>query len=159
MLRILGSQKRFCDGLSRRDMLWAGGLGMFGLGLGDYFRLAEANASGPAPQAGPSGRSFGKAKACIRLSLYGGPSQLETCDMKPDAPLEIRGEMRPIRCTLPGCDVCEHLPNLARVMDRMTVVRSMSHPYPIHGVAYALTGVPQIDIPMELNPRDHRHWP
>ena len=159
MLRILGSQKRFCNGLTRRDMLWAGGLGMFGLGLGDYFRLAEASANGPARQAKPAGRSFGRAKSCILLYLYGGPSQLETCDMKPDAPLEIRGEMRPIRSSLPGCDVCEHLPNLARVMDRMTVVRSMSHPYPIHGVAYALTGVPQIDIPMELNPRDHRHWP
>jgi hypothetical protein len=55
--------------------------------------------------------------------------------------------------------VCELLPNLAQVMDRCTVVRSMTHPYPIHGVAYALTGVPQIDIPMELNPHDPRHWP
>ncbi len=156
MLRIKGSAKRLCGGWTRREMLWAGGLGMFGLGLSDYFRLAELQA---ADAARPTPKSFGKAKACILLYLYGSPSQLETCDMKPDAPAEIRGEFQPIRSKLPGCDVCELLPNTARVMDRVTVVRSMTHPYPIHGVAYALTGVPQIDIPMELNPRDGRHWP
>src|SRR5207237_3894986 len=83
----------------------------------------------------------------------------EVCDMKPDAPVEVRGELKPIRSSLPGLHVCELLPNMARVMDRVTAVRSMTHPYPIHGVAYALTGVPQIDIPMELNPHDPRHWP
>jgi hypothetical protein len=67
--------------------------------------------------------------------------------------------LKPIRSRLPGLDVCELLPNAARVMDRVTVVRSLTHPYPLHGVAYALTGVPQIDVPMELNPRDGRHWP
>src|SRR5262249_58805927 len=72
---------------------------------------------------------------------------------------EIRGMLGPIRSRLPGCDVCELLPHLAEVIDRMTVVRSMTHPYPIHGVAYVTTGVPNIDIPMELNPRDGRHWP
>jgi hypothetical protein len=79
--------------------------------------------------------------------------------MKPEAPPEIRGEMKPIRSRLPGLDVCELLPNFAKVTDRVTVVRSLTHPYPIHGVAYATTGVPEIDIPMELNPRDARHWP
>jgi hypothetical protein len=153
MLRILGSPKTFCSGPTRRDMLHAGALSLFGLGLADYFRLA-ARAQPAAPA-----RTFGRAKACILLYLYGAPSQLETFDMKPAAPAEIRGELRPIRSRLPGLDVCELLPNLAGVMDRVTVVRSMTHPYPIHGVAYALTGVPQIDIPMELNPRDGRHWP
>src|SRR5438046_2619481 len=104
MLRILGSNKTFCDGLTRRDMLWAGGLGMFGLGLSDYFRLSELQAS-PNQQNTP--RSFGKAKSCILLYLYGSPSQLELADMKYDAPLEIRGELRGIRSSLPGCDVCE----------------------------------------------------
>src|SRR5204862_6216679 len=122
----------------------------------DFFRLTEAQGS-PAP-ARPS-RTFGRAKACILLYLYGAPSQLETFDMKPSAPAEIRGELRPIRSSLPGLDVCELFPNMARVMDRMTVVRSMTHPYPIHGVAYATTGTPVIDVPMELNPRDGRHWP
>jgi hypothetical protein len=152
MLQILGSPKRLCDGLTRRDLLHAGALSFFGLGLSDYFRLAEA-------QAAPAGRSFGRARACILLHLYGAPSQLETVDMKPDAPEQVRGVWKPIRSSLPGLDVCELLPHFARVMDRTTVVRSMTHPYPIHGVAYALTGVPQIDIPMELNPHDPRHWP
>jgi hypothetical protein len=156
MLRILGSPKKLCSGWTRREMLQAGALSLFGLGLSDFFRLQGAQSS-PAP-ATPH-RSFGRARACILLYLYGAPSQLETFDMKPDAPEEIRGELRPIRSSLPGLDVCELLPNLARVMDRVSVVRSMTHPYPIHGVAYALTGTPQIDIPMELNPRDARHWP
>src|SRR5262245_51905078 len=156
MLRILGSPKKLCSGWTRREMLQAGALSLFGLGLSDFFRLAEAQAT-PAPA--PRPRTFGRAKACILLYLYGAPSQLETFDMKPAAPAEIRGELRPIRSSLRGLDVCELLPRAARVMDRVTVVRSMTHPYPIHGVAYALTGTPQIDIPMELNPRDHRHWP
>ena len=107
----------------------------------------------------PATGSFGKAKACIMIFNYGGPSHIDMWDLKPDAPSEIRGEFKPIRSRLPGLDVCELLPNAARVMDRVTVVRSLTHPYPLHGVAYALTGVPQIDVPMELNPRDPRHWP
>ncbi len=155
MLRILGSPKRLCNGVTRREMLVAGGLSLLGVGLNDYLRLSAVQASPAAPRP----RSFGRARACILLYLYGSPSQLELADMKPDAPAEIRGELRPIRSTLPGCDVCELLPHMARVMDRMTVVRSMTHSYPIHGVAYATTGVTNIDIPMELNPRDGRHWP
>jgi hypothetical protein len=156
MLRILGSAKQLCSGWTRREMLRAGGLGLLGINLADYLRLAETQAAQPANR---PPKSFGRAKACILLYLYGAPSQLETFDMKPDAPVEIRGELKPIRSRLPGLDVCELLPNAARVMDRVTVVRSLTHPYPLHGVAYALTGVPQIDVPMELNPRDPRHWP
>ncbi|HWG41440.1 MAG TPA: DUF1501 domain-containing protein [Gemmataceae bacterium] len=156
MLRILGSAKQLCSGWTRREMLGAGGLGLLGINLADYLRLAETQAAQPANRLH---KSFGRAKACILLYLYGAPSQLETFDMKPDAPVEIRGELKPIRSRLPGLDVCELLPNAARVMDRVTVVRSLTHPYPLHGVAYALTGVPQIDVPMELNPRDPRHWP
>ncbi len=154
MLRVLGSPKRVCGGWTRREMLRAGGLGMFGLGLSDFFRLANLQAAET-----PVAKTFGRAKAVILIHLYGAHSQLETCDMKPDAPVEVRGELKPIRSNLPGCDVCELLPHMAKVMDRTTVVRSLTHPYPIHGVAYALTGVPQIDIPMELNPHDGRHWP
>jgi hypothetical protein len=155
MLRILGSPKRLCTGLTRRDMLQVGALGFFGLGLSDFFRLSEVQAA-PAQR---RERHFGRARSCILIHLYGAPSQLETVDMKPHAPAEIRGELKPIRSSMPGLDVCELLPNFAKVMDRTTVVRSMTHPYPIHGVAYALTGIPQIDIPMELNPHDGRHWP
>jgi hypothetical protein len=155
MLRILGSPKRLCDGWTRREMIRAGGLSLLGLGLADFLRLREAQAA-PRPE---FDRSFGRARACILLYLYGSPSQLETFDMKPAAAPEIRGELKPIRSRLPGLDVCELLPSVARVTDRVTVVRSLTHPYPLHGVAYALTGVPQIDVPMELNPRDGRHWP
>lgn len=156
MLRILGSPKKLCNGWTRRDMLQAGALGVFGLSLSDFFRLQDLQA---APETRSPARHFGRAKACILLHLYGSPSQIETVDMKPAAPVEIRGEFKPIRSSLPGLDVCELLPNFARVMDRTTVIRSLTHPYPIHGVAYALTGVPTIDIPMELNPHDQRHWP
>jgi hypothetical protein len=154
MLRILGSPGRLCDGWTRREMLRVGGLSLFGLGLGDFLRLSNAQASVPQRP-----KSFGRARSCILLYLYGSPSQLETFDPKPDAPPEIRGELKAIRSALPGLDVGELLPSAAKVMDRVTVVRSLTHPYPIHGAAFALTGVPQIDIPMELNPRDGRHWP
>jgi hypothetical protein len=154
MLTVLGSPKKLCDGVTRREMLVAGGLSALGLTLSDYLRLQNAQAAEP-----PRDRSFGRAKACILLFLYGSPSQLELADQKPDAPVEIRGELGSICSTLPGCDVCELLPKVARVMDKMTVVRSMTHPYPIHGVAYATTGTPVINIPMELNPRDGRHHP
>jgi hypothetical protein len=155
MLRVLGSPKKLCSGWTRREMLRVGGLGLLGVGLPEFLRLTEIQAS----RNEHIGKCFGRAKACILLYLYGSPSQIETFDMKPDAPVEIRGELKSIRSALPGADVCELLPNTARVMDRVTVLRSLTHPYPIHGVAYALTGVPAIDIPMELNPRDARHWP
>jgi hypothetical protein len=150
MLRILGSTKRLCNGVTRRDLLRASAAGL----MGGAFADAEAAASESAAAAG-----IGRAKACILLYLYGSPSQLETFDMKPDAPAEIRGQMRPIRSTLPGADVCELLPNTARIMDRCTVVRSLHHQYPIHGVAFATTGSARIDLAMELSPRDARHRP
>ena len=157
MLRVLGSPKRLCNGSTRRDFLWAGGLGTLGLTLPGVLRNQHTQASPPTASA--TDRHFGQAKACILLFLYGSPSQLELADMKPDAPEEIRGELKPIRSTLPGCDVCELLPHTSRVMHNVTVVRSLTHKYPIHGVAYATTGVPEIDVPMELNPHDGRHWP
>jgi hypothetical protein len=156
MLCILGSPSRLCDGLCRREMLRAGGLSLLGLSAGDLLRQEAARAASSPSPADPS---FGKAKACILLYLYGAPSQLETYDPKPRAPVEIRGQFQPIDTAVPGLQICEHLPQLARVLDRATVVRSMTHPYNIHSAAYALTGVPQVDIPMELNPYDSRHWP
>ena len=156
MLRIKGSPLQLCNGWTRRDLLHAGGLALGGLGLADLFRLQEASAARPTVVSAPH---FGKAKSCILLYLYGSPSQLETFDPKPDAPAEVRGELRSIRSSLPGADVGELLPYTSRVMDRVTVLRSMTHPYPIHGAAYALTGVPAIDVPMELNPRVGRHHP
>src|SRR5262249_29991334 len=104
-------------------------------------------------------RLFGRARSCILLFLYGSPSQLETFDPKPGAPMQIRGELGTIRSKVPGMDVCELLPRLAGVTDKVTVLRSLSHPYPLHGVAFATTGIPTIDAPLELSPRDARHWP
>ena len=154
MLRVLGSSQRLCNGLTRRDSLVAGGLSVLGLSLADALR-AEAEPRLKISQV----QQFGKAKSCILLFLYGSPSQLEFADMKPNAPVEIRGELKPIPSTLPGCDVCELLPNTAQVMKHVTVVRSLTHKYPIHGVAYATTGIPEIDVAMELSPRDGKHWP
>src|SRR5262245_32967842 len=151
MLRILGSPRRFCDGLTRRDFLHVGGLGMLGLSA------AKLSASPTTQRA--LARSFGKAKSCILLFLYGSPSQLETFDTKPESPVEIRGELKSIRSNVIGMDVGELLPNCARIMDKVTVVRSVTHPHPIHGVAFATTGIENIDVAMELSPRDGRHWP
>ena len=155
MLRILGSERRLCQGLSRRDMLRVGGLGLAGLGLADLLRGRDAAAA----EAVSRPASFGRAKSIILLHLYGSHSQHETVDPKPEAPLEIRGELGCIDSSLPGLKVCELLPNLAKVMDRTTVLRSVTHPYPIHGVAYALTGIPTMDVAMELSPHDPKHWP
>jgi hypothetical protein len=157
MLRILGSARRLCDGPTRRDTLQIGAATLLGLALPDLLRAESAPS--PTPEAKKRDRHFGKAKSCILLYLYGSPSQLETFDTKPDAPVGIRGELGAIRSNVPGTLVGELLPHTAKVMDKMTVVRSVNHPYPIHGAAYALTGVPTIDAPMELNPRDSRHWP
>jgi hypothetical protein len=159
MLRILGSHKRLCDGITRRDLLQVGGASFLGLSLP---RLLEAQSVPRGPRSesrADLAASFGRAKHCILLFLYGSPSQLETFDMKPNAPLEIRGTMKPIPSSLRGLDVVEHLPRTARVMDRVTVVRSVTHPYPIHGVAFATTGTPAIDVAMELSPTDPRHQP
>jgi hypothetical protein len=156
MLRILGSTRKLCSGMSRRDLLRVGGLGLAGLSLPQILALQERSAAAE-PATRPA--SFGKAKSVILIHLYGAPSQLEWVDCKPDAPVEIRGELGVIPSTLPECPVCELFPKMAQVMDRTTVLRSLTHPYPIHGVAFALTGVPAIDVAMELAPHDPRHWP
>jgi hypothetical protein len=153
MIRVLGGPKRLCDGLTRRDLLQVGTLGLLGLGVPARQGLAE----GVLPSSSLPG--FGQAKACVLLFLYGSPSQLETFDPKPDAPVEIRGELGCIPSSVPGLNVCDRLPRLAAVMDKVTLIRSVSHPYPIHGVAFATTGIPRIDIPLELNPKDPNHWP
>lgn len=157
MIRVLGGTKRLCQGLSRRDLLHAGALSLFGMGIGPERQARGGAFAQGAPATGADG--FGKAKHCILIHLYGSPSQLETFDPKPDAPVEIRGELGSIASSVPGVRVCERLPRTARVIDKATIIRSMSHPYPIHGVAYALTGIPTIEAEMELNPRDSRHWP
>lgn len=154
MLRVLGNPKRLCTGPTRRDLLTAGSA--LGLTL-PAFLQSQAHAR-EKPKAN-SDKHFGRAKACILLFLYGSPSQLELADQKPNAPVEVRGELGSIKSSLPGCDVCELLPHTSRVMHNVTVVHSVTHKHPIHGVAYAATSVPDIDVAMELAPHDARHWP
>lgn len=154
MLPIFGSRKELCDGIPRRDLLQIGGLGAFGLTMADAFRLSAEQAA-----AASRSRAFGRAKACILLFPFGSPPQHETFDPKPDAPREIQGELGTAATSIPGVRFCELLPKVGRVADRLTVVRSMTHPYPVHGVAYALTGMPTYTPAIEANPRAAEHWP
>jgi hypothetical protein len=91
--------------------------------------------------------------------LYGSPPQHETFDPKPDAIAEVRGEIGSIASVVPGLRVCELLPRTSQIMDQVTVVRSMTHRYPEHGVAYAVSGIPTYTPELETRPRDGRHWP
>lgn len=151
MLRILGSPRRLCSGVTRREALIAGGLGMSGLTLADSSAVQVATK--------PADRGFGRAKNVILLYLFGGPSQLETFDLKPDAPAEVRGKFTSIQSTLPGCRVSEHLPNLAKIVDRCTVVRSLTHPWNFHGMHWATTGIPEGSIPIEETHKHSLHQP
>lgn len=152
MIRILGSHKRFCDGLTRRDLMHLGALAPFGLTLESWSRAKAAETT-------PTAQGFGKAKRCVLLYLWGSPSQIDTLDPKPDAPEEIRGDLRSIPTALSGVRLGEILPRTAKLLNRVTVLRSLTHPYPVHGTAFATSAVPSTDIPMESNPRDSRHWP
>jgi hypothetical protein len=162
MLRVLGSPKRLCNGITRRELLLAGGAGMFGIGPNSVGREPRAQAQspqGPTRDAPREQRGFGRARNVILLYLFGGPSHRDTLDMKPHAPAEVRGEFRPIRSRLSGCDVCECLPRMAQVMDRVTVVRSLNHPWNFHGMMWATTGIPESNVPIEESQRNSLHWP
>ncbi len=154
MFRLLGNRKTLCDGLSRRDLLHIGGLGAFGFALSDFLSLPRAEAARAAGHP-----KFGRAKSCILIYKYGSPPQHETFDPKPEAPVEIQGEMRSISTCVPGIDIGDHLPNIARIADRLTFVRSLTHPYPLHGTVYATTGIPEVDTKIEAQPRHKRQWP
>jgi Protein of unknown function (DUF1501) len=147
MLSILGQPQRACDGFSRREMLRVGGLTALGLSLPDLLRsTSSAATAGNFP-----GR--GRAHACVLIYLFGGPSQLDTFDLKPDAPSHFRGEFRPIASNIPGIQVCEHLPRLAAQADKYCLIRSMNHEHPRHGwgLYYMLSGRrhnrPDLDAP------------
>src|SRR5215210_8288453 len=153
MIRLQGTPRTLCDGLTRRDLLHLGGLGAFGFGLADFLGHQRVEAGVARPPAA------GQAKACILLFPYGSPPQHETFDPKPDALPEIQGELKSIATNVTGVRIGEGLPRIADVMDRVTVVRSVTHPYPDHGVAYAVSGIPTYTPALETSPRDPRHWP
>jgi uncharacterized protein (DUF1501 family) len=127
------SQRVTCDGLTRRQALRIGASGLIaGLSLPSLLEFqATAATVKPAP-----------AQACIFIFLEGGPSQLDMWDMKPDAPVEIRGPFKPIRTSVPGTHICEHLPLCAKLAHQYTIVRSHSHNDNGHntGYHYLMTG-------------------
>ncbi len=131
-----------CDGLSRRDVLRAGVIGGSGLTMANYMAMAEAGVI--SPTAG--------AKRAIFIELPGGPSHLDTFDLKPDAPSEIRGKFNPIQTNVPGIQISEHLPKLAACQDKFAILRGVSHTLAAHrlGQEYVTSGskpLPSLDSP------------
>jgi hypothetical protein len=113
MLTIWGKPERFCDGITRRGFLKIGAFGA-GLSLAEMLRLrASAN---PASTNG---------KSAIMIYLPGGPSHMDMYDLKPEAPKEFRGEFKPIATSVPGVQICEHMPLQARMWDKLAVIRSI----------------------------------
>ena len=100
-----------------------------------------------------------KAKRVIYIHLTGSPPQHETFDPKPLAPAEIQGEMQAISSSVPGLSLCERIPEHSKIMDRVTVVRSMTHPYPLHGVGYVTSAMPVTSAELNSLPRDQRQRP
>lgn len=130
----VSSFTRQCDGFSRRQILQAGGLGLFGLNLPSLLRAEAAS------------KSDSKPMNCILLFAAGGMSNIDTFDLKPDAPVEYRGEFTPISSNVPGTQVCEYLPRMAQAMDKVCMIKSIVHGESGDHTAamhYMLTGYPQ----------------
>ena len=117
MLRLDAARPaRFCNGVTRRDFLHAGAISALGLTLPDYF-AAKAN-----------GQAADRDVNCIMLFLVGGPSHIDTWDPKPDAPAEVRGPFRPTATNVPGMQISEIFPRMARHADKYSLIRSvLSH--------------------------------
>ncbi len=113
MLTFLGRRQRFCDGVSRREFLRVGALSVGGLTLADMLRMQA------------SGAPVASGKSVIMIYLPGGPTHLDTYDMKPDAPVEFRGELRPIKTNVPGMDICELMPLQAKIADKLAFLRGV----------------------------------
>ena len=145
MLNVLGNASRLCDGTTRRQLLQAGAISTLGLSLPNVLQAEAATT--------PRG---GSAKAVILVNLLGGPSHIDMFDVKPDAPSDVRGEFKPIATSLPGYQVCEHLPLTARLAHRSTVIRTHAHLYNTHSPYNMLTGYsgPVVDG-NAFKPTDH----
>ena len=113
MLNWFGRQHGYCDGIGRRDFFKIGGLAMGGLTLPNLLR-AESQSNGRATR-----------KNIINIFLSGGPSHMDTFDLKPNAPKEFRGEFEPIATNVPGFEICQHMPLLAQSADKITAIRSI----------------------------------
>ncbi|MBI1842868.1 MAG: DUF1501 domain-containing protein [Verrucomicrobia bacterium] len=135
MLTIFGNSSRFCDGVSRRNFLRIGALGLGGIALPQLLH-AESQ----------SGTRLGH-KAVIMVFLPGGPSHQDMFDLKTEAPSEVRGEFKPISTRVPGIQICEHLPRLAGLMDKFAIIRSMVGCSGDHDAFQCLTGRPLSNQP------------
>jgi hypothetical protein len=135
MLNLFGRRFGNCEGASRRRFLRVGALGMAGLTLPDMLRLRAS-----AESAGKRAHDT----AVIHIMLGGGPSHIDTYDLKPEAPKEFRGEFKPIDTNVPGIQICELLPAQSRIMDKLTVIRSLHHTTADHnsGQHWVMTGFP-----------------
>jgi hypothetical protein len=138
---MLGYPRRFCDGLTRREALTAGALSVLGSGFSLPNLLAREEKRSPDARQG-------KAKSVIVLYLHGRAPTQDMFDLKPSAPVEIRGEFKPIATSVPGIGVCEHLPKTARWMHRCAVVRSVTHRAGCHNTLPSFTGSEQ---PVDIN--------
>ncbi len=125
---------RSCRGPSRREVLRLGALGFLGLGLDDWFRMRAVTRAAAVETS--------KVKSCILIWLAGGASHIDTFDPKPQAAVDVRGEFKPIATSVPGLQISEVFPNLAKVMDKVTLIRSMTSPEADHDRAahHLLTG-------------------
>jgi hypothetical protein len=139
MLSIIEPRSVSCQQLNRRDLLQVGGAGLLGLSLPKLLAAEAAAETGPTSLGGVK---LGRAKSVIFLFLFGGPSQLETFDLKPSAPSNIRGPFLPIHSRTPDLMISEHLHRLANVSDKFCVVRTMTHDFNDHsgGGHYIQTG-------------------
>ena len=139
MFSIRGRGTTLCDGLSRRELLRVGGLSLFtGLTLPRRSRALTRQ---------------GKARSIILFNLLGGPSHQDMVDLKPDAPPEIRGEFKPISTSVPGIQICEHLPNLARWM-RGRLIRTFTHNFNSHDPFPFMTGYTDQNFLAQAGPSD-----
>ena len=129
-----GRRNRTCDGVSRRDAIKVGMLSAMGLSLPGLLSLEAA-------QAAKTGKPK-RAASCIFIFLSGGPSQMEMFDMKPDAPADRRSKFSPLKTNVPGIEISEHLPRMAKVMDKFSIMRSVTHTNAGHGggAHYMCTG-------------------
>ncbi len=142
MLRVLGSPRRLCDRTTRRDLLTAGAIGLFGgMTLPNLVAAEELARAGRRERAEREGWVRpGKARSVILLYLMGGPPHQDMFDMKPEAPAEFRGEFKPMRTSAPGIEICELLPKTARWMHRSAIVRSVHHEGGDHNPLPSMSG-------------------
>ncbi|REJ92225.1 MAG: DUF1501 domain-containing protein [Planctomycetota bacterium] len=146
MFSVLGSPRRCCDGLTRRETLHAGALSALG-GFG-LPQLLSANEAGQ--------QAEGPAKNVILLFLLGGAATQDMFDLKPEAPDGVRSEFKPISTTVPGLQVCEHLPQMAQTMQTAAVVRSVTHQAGCHNTLPTYTGY---EIPLTDNTTTKESYP